>query len=163
MQSLYQAWIVEERPIPDGFIGELRPYQARGHAWMHFLVDQGFGACLADDMGLGKTLQALALILSRAPGGPTLVVAPTSVATNWQAEAERFAPTLNVKLFGPGDRAAMLKEAGPFDVVVASYGLLQLESALFDGIRWHTIVLDEAQTSFVPVSVLVFPCGNFAA
>jgi SNF2 family DNA or RNA helicase len=136
----------EYRPqLPTTLQAELRDYQVEGFEWLARLAHWGVGACLADDMGLGKTLQALALILTRAPGGPTLVVAPTSVATNWMAEAERFAPTLNMKLFGSGDRAAMLKEAGAFDVVVVSYGLLQLESALFEGVRWHTIVLDEAQ------------------
>jgi SNF2 family DNA or RNA helicase len=131
--------------LPTTLQAELRDYQVEGFEWLARLAHWGVGACLADDMGLGKTLQALALILARAPGGPTLVVAPTSVATNWMAEAERFAPTLNMKLFGAGDRAAMLKEAGPFDVIVASYGLLQLEAPLFEGPRWHTIVLDEAQ------------------
>jgi SNF2 family DNA or RNA helicase len=48
-------------------------------------------------------------------------------------------------LFGAGKREAMLQEAGAFDVVVVSYGLLQLEAALFKDVRWHTIVLDEAQ------------------
>jgi SNF2 family DNA or RNA helicase len=131
--------------LPSTLQAELRDYQAEGFEWLARLAHWGVGACLADDMGLGKTLQALALILSRAPGGPTLVVAPTSVATNWLAEAERFAPTLRVKLFGPGDRDAMLKDAGAFDVIVASYGLLQQEASLFEGVRWHTIVLDEAQ------------------
>ena len=131
--------------LPTTLQAELRDYQREGFDWLSRLAHWGVGACLADDMGLGKTLQALALILARAPGGPTLVVAPTSVATNWIAEAERFAPTLKVRLFGPGDRAAMLKDAGPYDVIVASYGLLQLESPLFEGLRWHTVVLDEAQ------------------
>jgi len=131
--------------LPTTLQAELRDYQVEGFAWLSRLAHWGVGACLADDMGLGKTLQALALILSRAPGGPTLVVAPTSVATNWMAEAERFAPTLNMKLFGAGKREAMLKEAGAFDVVVVSYGLLQLEAELFKDVRWHTIVLDEAQ------------------
>jgi len=131
--------------LPSTLQAELRDYQLDGFEWLSRLAHWGVGACLADDMGLGKTLQALALILSRAPGGPTLVVAPTSVATNWMAEAERFAPTLNIKLFGAGDRQAMLKEAGPFDVIVASYGLLQLEAEHFAKQRWHTIVLDEAQ------------------
>jgi SNF2 family DNA or RNA helicase len=136
----------EYRPqMPTTLQAELRDYQVEGFEWLARLAHWGVGACLADDMGLGKTLQALALILSRATGGPTLVVAPTSVATNWMAEAERFAPTLNMKLFGAGDRAAMLKDAGAFDVIVVSYGLLQLESSLFEGVRWHTIVLDEAQ------------------
>jgi SNF2 family DNA or RNA helicase len=136
----------EYRPqLPTTLQAELRDYQVEGFEWLSRLAHWGVGACLADDMGLGKTLQALALILSRAPGGPTLVVAPTSVATNWMAEAERFAPTLNMKLFGAGKREAMLKEAGPFDVIVVSYGLLQLEAELFKDMRWHTIVLDEAQ------------------
>jgi len=131
--------------LPTTLQAELRDYQVEGFEWLSRLAHWGVGACLADDMGLGKTLQALALILSRAPGGPTLVVAPTSVATNWMAEAERFAPTLNMKLFGAGDRAAMVKDAGAFDVIVVSYGLLQLEAGLFKDQRWHTIVLDEAQ------------------
>jgi SNF2 family DNA or RNA helicase len=131
--------------LPTTLQAELRDYQVEGFEWLSRLAHWGVGACLADDMGLGKTLQALALILSRAPGGPTLVVAPTSVATNWMAEAERFAPTLNMKLFGAGDRRKMLQEAGAFDVIVVSYGLLQLEAELFKDVRWHTIVLDEAQ------------------
>jgi superfamily II DNA or RNA helicase len=131
--------------LPGTLQAELRDYQLEGYQWLARLAHWGVGACLADDMGLGKTLQALALLLSRAPGGPTLVVAPTSVCTNWIAEAARFAPTLNIKLFGPGERGAMLEQAGAFDVIVASYGLLQLEAPLFAKTRWHTIVLDEAQ------------------
>jgi SNF2 family DNA or RNA helicase len=131
--------------LPSTLQAELRDYQREGFEWLGRLAYLGVGACLADDMGLGKTLQALALLLTRAPDGPALVVAPTSVCLNWIAEAQRFAPTLNLKLFGPGDRAAMLEQAGPFDVVVASYGLLQLEAALFAKRPWHSIVLDEAQ------------------
>jgi superfamily II DNA or RNA helicase len=131
--------------LPSTLQAELRDYQLEGFEWLARLAHWGVGACLADDMGLGKTLQALALILSRAPQGPALVIAPTSVCMNWISETARFAPTLNVKLFGPGDRAAMLAEAGPFDLVVASYGLLQLEAPQFVKVRWNTIVLDEAQ------------------
>jgi len=73
---------------------ELRDYQLEGYEWLARLAHWGVGACLADDMGLGKTVQALALMLARAPQGPTLVIAPTSVCMNWIAEAEKFAPTL---------------------------------------------------------------------
>ena len=134
-----------EPQLPSTLQAELRDYQREGFEWLARLAHWGVGACLADDMGLGKTLQALALILLRAPNGPTLVVAPTSVCTNWIAEAARFAPTLNIKLFGTGERAGMLESAGAFDVIVASYGLLQLEAPLFAKKTWHTIVLDEAQ------------------
>lgn len=131
--------------LPSTLQAELRDYQVEGFEWLARLAHWGVGACLADDMGLGKTLQALALILSRAPQGPTLVVAPTSVCMNWMSEASRFAPTLNVKLFGAGDRGAMLDDVQPFDLVIVSYGLLQLEADLFAKVKWSTIVLDEAQ------------------
>ena len=135
-----------EPQLPSTLQAELRDYQRDGFTWLARLAHWGVGACLADDMGLGKTLQALALILLRAPNGPTLVVAPTSVCTNWIAEAERFAPTLKIKLFGPGERADMIEQAGAFDVIVASYGLLQNEALQFTKKRWHTIVMDEAQS-----------------
>ena len=131
--------------LPSTLQAELRDYQIEGFEWLARLAHWGVGACLADDMGLGKTLQALALLLARAPQGPSLVVAPTSVCMNWMSEAARFAPTLKVKLFGPGDRAETLAEAGPFDLVIASYGLLQLEAPMFAKVKWHNIVLDEAQ------------------
>ena len=131
--------------LPSTLQAELRDYQLDGFSWLARLAQWGVGACLADDMGLGKTLQALALILSRAPHGPTLVVAPTSVCMNWLSEAARFAPTLNLILFGAGDRKSTLASLRPFDLVVTSYGLLQQEAAMFAEVQWHTIVLDEAQ------------------
>jgi SNF2 family DNA or RNA helicase len=134
-----------EPQVPSTLQAELRDYQAEGYRWLARLAHWGAGACLADDMGLGKTVQALALILSRAHKGPTLVLAPTSVCGNWIDEAERFAPTLQPRRFGPGDRGAMLKEAGPFDLIVCSYGLLQTEGERLAGVQWETIVADEAQ------------------
>ena len=133
--------------LPTTLQAELRDYQVEGYDWLARLAHWGVGACLADDMGLGKTLQALALLLARAPQGPSLVIAPTSVCTNWISEAARFAPTLNIKLFGAGDesRADMLAKAQPFDLIVASYGLLQLEAPMFARTAWNAIVLDEAQ------------------
>ncbi|MBC7503309.1 MAG: DEAD/DEAH box helicase [Herminiimonas sp.] len=131
--------------LPGTLQAELRDYQLAGFEWLARLAHWGVGACLADDMGLGKTLQALALILDRAPQGPALVVAPTSVCMNWMSEIARFAPTLKVMLFGAGDRKEALTTLQPFDLVIASYGLLQQEAELFAGVQWHTIVLDEAQ------------------
>lgn len=131
--------------VPSTLQAQLRDYQVEGYRWLARLAHWGAGACLADDMGLGKTVQALALILSRAPAGPTLVLAPTSVCGNWLEEAARFAPTLRPLRFGPSDRAAMLAAAGPFDLIVASYGLLQTEAERLAGVHWQTIVADEAQ------------------
>lgn len=131
--------------IPSTFMAELRDYQREGFIWLARLAEWGAGACLADDMGLGKTVQALALILLRAGDGPSLVVAPTSVCLNWAAETRRFAPTLRPLVFGQGDRSEMLRSLGPFDLVIASYGLMQSEVLSLERIVWQTVVLDEAQ------------------
>lgn len=133
--------------IPSTLQVELRDYQQEGFRWLAQLAHWGVGACLADDMGLGKTLQALAVILLRAPEGPTLVVAPTSVGSNWISEAQRFAPTLNVVQLGSGDRQAVIDQLGGFDLLVCSYGLLQQPEVgvLLAEVEWQTIILDEAQ------------------
>jgi len=131
--------------LPATLQAELRDYQIEGYRWLARLAHWGAGACLADDMGLGKTLQALALILQRAPGGPTLVVAPTSVCNNWIEEAQRFAPTLRPARFGEGERQQMLDATGPYDLIVCSYGLLQSERERLETIEWQTLVADEAQ------------------
>ncbi len=133
--------------LPSTLQAELRDYQLDGFRWLARLAQWGVGACLADDMGLGKTLQALAVILTRAPQGPTLIVAPTSVCMNWVAEAERFAPTLNAMQFGSGDRQQQVNDLQPFDLLVCSYGLLQQDNVaeMLAQVHWQTIVLDEAQ------------------
>ncbi len=137
-----------EPQLPSTLQADLRDYQLDGFRWLARLAHWGVGACLADDMGLGKTLQALAVILTRAPAGPTLVVAPTSVCMNWISEAQRFAPTLNVMQLGSGDRQKVLDQVKPFDLLVCSYGLLQQEEVaeMLAKVEWQTIVLDEAQS-----------------
>ena len=134
-----------EIQLPSTFQGELRDYQREGIEWMLRLAHWGAGACLADDMGLGKTIQALNVLLARAPQGPALILAPTSVCMNWREEAQRFAPTLNVQIFGTGDRQAMLDQLAPFSVIICSYGLLQTEGSRLADVKWHTLVADEAQ------------------
>ena len=133
--------------LPSTLQAELRDYQLDGFRWLARLAHWGVGACLADDMGLGKTLQALASILTRAPEGPTLIVAPTSVCMNWISEAQRFAPTLNPLEFGSKDRQTVLDRLQPFDMLICSYGLLQQEDVadMLAKLQWQTIVLDEAQ------------------
>jgi len=130
---------------PSTLQAELRDYQLEGFRWLARLAHWGVGACLADDMGLGKTLQALALLLTRAPQGPALVIAPTSVCANWLSEAQKFAPTINPLVFGSSDRQQMLSDLQPYDLVICSYGLLQQETERLEKIQWHTVVLDEAQ------------------
>jgi SNF2 family DNA or RNA helicase len=132
--------------LPATLQAELRDYQVEGFAWMSRLARWGAGACLADDMGLGKTVQTIAVLLDRAADGPALVVAPTSVAPNWEAEITRFAPSLTPHRFAAAtDRAALVAAMGPRDVLVCSYGLLHQAADMMAEKSWHTVVLDEAQ------------------
>ncbi len=131
--------------LPKGFQCELRPYQLDGFVWLSRLYEWGVGACLADDMGLGKTVQILALLLERASAGPSLVIAPASVCRNWQREALRFTPGLNVRILGNSDREEEIGTAGKYDVLVCSYGILLSEEAVLTAKEWNCVVLDEAQ------------------
>jgi SNF2 family DNA or RNA helicase len=128
---------------PEGLAGELRAYQKRGFSWLAFLDGLGVGACLADDMGLGKTVQLLALLLHRR-SGPALLICPLSVLGNWQREAARFAPSLNVTVLHGSDRPAPASLAGA-DVVLTTYTTATLDADELAAVDWDRIVLDEAQ------------------
>ncbi len=131
--------------LPSTLQAELRDYQLEGYNWLSRLAHWGVGGCLADDMGLGKTIQSLAIILQRATKGPSLVVAPTSVSTNWLSEVSRFTPTLNIKQLTAKDRAETIAGLGKFDLLITTYTLLQQEVDNLAKITWQTIILDEAQ------------------
>jgi SNF2 family DNA or RNA helicase len=147
-------------PTPASFIGELRPYQQRGLAWLSFLSSLGLGACLADDMGLGKTCQTLALLLAereQRPSengkrpkrlAPTLLICPMSVAGNWQREAERFAPGLSVLVHHGPERLEGRKFAAAArraDLVITTYALATRDRDTLAGVKWERVALDEAQ------------------
>jgi len=54
----------ENRPLPVGFKGTLRPYQQAGYNWLRWAQDYQLGGCLADDMGLGKAQPLYANVLT---------------------------------------------------------------------------------------------------
>ncbi|MCG6116923.1 MAG: DEAD/DEAH box helicase [Aquimonas sp.] len=144
LQRMEEARTLNHK-LPRTLQAELRDYQIEGFRFLARLAAWGAGACLADDMGLGKTVQSLALLLARAKQGPALVVAPTSLIANWRKEATRFAPSLDLRVFGEGDREAALSGLGKGDVVLASYGLLVSNIEAFEPIEFASLVLDEAQ------------------
>ncbi len=153
LEQYHQQKAPDPLPAPPGFAGQLRPYQERGLGWLAFLHRFDQGACLADDMGLGKTIQLLAFLqhlkaeeeLKR----PVLLVAPTSVLTNWKREAHGFTPDLQVREhYGPrrpATEVALKKALKDVDLVLTSYGLLQRDSELLETIDWQGVVIDEAQ------------------
>lgn len=147
--------------IPAGLDATLRPYQVEGFEWLARLRDAGLGGVLADDMGLGKTVQSLAMILhdrQRTEGsarGPWLVVAPTSVVSNWVSEARRFTPSLKVVGIEATERirgASLADATAGADVVVTSYTLMRLEAEAYRELGITGLILDEAQNVKNPKS-----------
>ncbi|HEY3312294.1 MAG TPA: DEAD/DEAH box helicase [Anaerolineales bacterium] len=143
----------EQLPQPAGLAGLLRPYQQFGYSWLTFLRNFGLGACLADDMGLGKTIQTISLLVhekelaGRFPT-PALLIAPTSVVTNWEREIGKFAPGLQTYIHRGADRLrgkAFRDAIKDHDVVLTSYPVARLDSETIQSIQWLALILDEAQ------------------
>jgi hypothetical protein len=130
----------------------LRPYQLAGFQWLAFLWQHRLGGILADDMGLGKTLQTLALISHARQADPLLppflIVAPTSVVSNWAAESARFTPDLNVVAVSRTTTRCgqeLAEVIAGADVVVTSYALLRIDIDRYSALSWAGLILDEAQ------------------
>jgi superfamily II DNA or RNA helicase len=135
----------------------LRPYQKDGVAWLDFLRAHQWGGILADEMGLGKTLQTLAFIEAKVRARtlkgsgdresvlPSLVVCPTSLVSNWAAEAARFTPNLKVLAMQGPDRDRHFPTLSRYDLVVTSYALVRRDAERYRDTEFDTLILDEAQ------------------
>lgn len=64
---------------------------------------------------------------------------------NWHAEAARFLPGLRVRLWRGEDAAALIEARPQFDLIVLNYSQLRALSPDIAAMRWHAVVLDEAQ------------------
>jgi superfamily II DNA or RNA helicase len=140
---------IQPVPVPAGLQATLRGYQQDGLNWLQFLREYNLGGVLADDMGLGKTIQALAHLLEEKNSGradcPSLVVAPTSLMTNWRQEVEKFAPSLKLLVLHGLGRKEHFEKMRDYDLIVTSYPLLPRDEAVLLKEQFHLVVLDEAQ------------------
>lgn len=149
-------------------------HQVEGIKWLQARWQAGErGALLADDMGLGKTLQAIAFIAWAQEATesdkrrPTLIVAPTGLLRNWQAEITKHLAPPHLGLMHEAHGAALAKLRLPgatatteqasgvasLDVstlrrasaVLTTYEALRDYQISFGQIRWGVMILDEAQ------------------
>ncbi|MDA8017560.1 MAG: DEAD/DEAH box helicase [Thermoanaerobaculia bacterium] len=138
------------QPTPEGFEGQLRPYQELGLAWLELLADLRLGGCLADDMGLGKTIQVLAHIWDRVSSGrnqkrPSLLVVPRTLLSNWAAESARFTPQLEIRSYHGAEREPLLEGLRSETLLVTTYGTLLRDVLRLREIEFDVVALDEAQ------------------
>ena len=133
--------------IPEGFLGKLYDYQADGYHWLSFMIQNQLGAIIADEMGLGKTIQVICLLCELRNKGqvPHLVLAPATLLENWRREILRFAPDLKVLVHSGPRRSGYAGILAEQDVVVSSLDTAVSDVALFRGVDWNLVVIDEAQ------------------
>jgi SNF2 family DNA or RNA helicase len=74
-----------------------------------------------------------------------LVVLPTSLIFNWQAEILRMAPALSVLTLQGADRAERFNAIATHDVVLTTYPLLWRDIDVLETQAFHLLILDEAQ------------------
>ncbi len=151
---------VTDYEIPAGFNGELRHYQRDGYNWLRLLDELSLGGCLADDMGLGKTIQTLCLLQwqKKTAMGASLLIVPTSLIYNWQAETERFTPELKIYVHTGNARTKSVSDLAEADIVLTSYGIARRDKQLLSSFSFNYIILDEAQAIKNPRSDIAQVC-----
>jgi non-specific serine/threonine protein kinase len=143
-------------PLPGNVNATLRQYQEEGYKWINFLDEFGWGGCLADDMGLGKTLQMLTFLQQQKninPEHTNLVVVPTTLIFNWQAEATKFTPDLKLYVHRGMTRRKDINFFREYDIILTTYGTMRSDVELLRQFDFHYIVLDEAQAIKNPDSL----------
>lgn len=154
--------------IVPGLSVTLMQHQRKGVRWLlgrEVPTNNHKGGMLCDDMGLGKTVQSISLILTNPRGlhkklppkdgeprecKATLVIAPLSLATQWEHEIKDKAPSLRVlKHHGPG-RTTDSYVFRDYDVIVTTYQTLASEikkdNSPLLGVKFWRVILDEAHT-----------------
>lgn len=139
---------IQQASLPDGLRADLRNYQQHGLNWLQFLREYHFAGILADDMGLGKTLQTLTHLLLEKESGrmnsPSLVIAPTSLMSNWRREAERFTPDLKILTLQGPERSRHFDKLNEYDLILTTYPLLPRDEKVLLDSDYYYLVLDEA-------------------
>lgn len=125
--------------IEKDFKAVLRGYQWDGLYWLATMRKKHCGCILADEMGLGKTLQVLAH-LAACGNVRTLIVVPTSLVSNWNAEIQRFLPSWEGQV-ALNEREPVMDKR----VHIISYELLRRNIVHYKTVHFDTLVLDEAQ------------------
>lgn len=146
---------VPESNLPYKLEAELRSYQKRGYDWLGFLRENGFGGILADDMGLGKTLQTLSLLQREKENGaeqPSLIVMPTSLVYNWEAEARKFTPELRILNHTGVGRTKNVANFAIYDIILTTYGIVRQDLKFLKDFPFHYVILDEGQMIKNPAS-----------
>lgn len=165
VKKLFQSDDNLDYEMPKGFAGKLREYQKIGYYKLRLFDEIGLGVCLADEMGLGKTIQALCLLqwLKESNRKTHLLVVPTSLIINWQREAGKFCPELNIYVHHGSGRSDNLNNYNNYDAILTSYAILRRDKHIFYKMLFDTLLLDESQAIKNPASDISKTCLQITA
>ncbi len=149
--------------LPERLRTTPKSHQMNAYSWLceHYRVGSR-GVLLADDMGLGKTFQSLmflswlfeAMEAGEISRNPLLIIAPTGLLKNWEAEIElHLVSPLGhvVRAYGSGIQqlkkgnnleTSKLRHAG---LVLTTYETVNRYQTAFSSVPFCAVVLDEAQ------------------
>ncbi|MBQ9789777.1 MAG: DEAD/DEAH box helicase [Lentisphaeria bacterium] len=142
------------------FTGELRKYQREGVDFMKRMSANNLNVIMADEMGLGKTIQVLAMLaeMQKKSDKPSLVICPASLLTNWEREAAKFVPDMNVIQLGCSNRDRYWDKIEKYDLVIISYAVCRLDIDKIRQNEFNYVILDEAQHIKNPGTVNALNC-----
>ena len=145
----------KEINIPCNLKAKLRDYQKEGLNFLQNKKDKGLFGILADEMGLGKTVQTISYILNNKKD-KTLIITPTSLVYNWEAEFKKFAPQLDVVcIYGnKSKRNKYLEDLSKYSVILTSYGTINMDIEFYKNVEFDNLIIDEGQIIKNPKAIV---------
>nr|VDD40785.1 unnamed protein product [Brassica oleracea] len=149
---------------PEFITGSLQPYHLEGLNFLRSAWSNRTHVVLADNMWLGTRIQSIAFLASLFAENvaPFLVVAPSSTLRNWEIGFATWAPQMNVVVYGGTSQARTVivqhefylsrgrmngvrgeTNRIKFDVILTSYEILDVDTAVLKPIKWKCTIVDD--------------------
>ncbi|XP_018479052.1 CHD3-type chromatin-remodeling factor PICKLE [Raphanus sativus] len=151
---------------PEFITGTLHPYHLEGLNFLRSAWSNRTHVVFADEMGLGTSVQSIAFLASlfEENVAPFLIVAPLSTLRNWERGFATWAPHMNVVVYVGtsqartvitqhefylprghvnGVRGETMQDRIKFDVILTSYEIIDVDTAVLKPIKWKCMIVDE--------------------
>jgi non-specific serine/threonine protein kinase len=93
-------------------------------------------------------------IIKKHANSTQLIICPTSLIFNWEAEINKYAPSLKYHIYYGSEREKGGDKFSKYDVIITSYGTLRNDIEHFTSFAFHYVILDESQAIKNPTAKL---------